>query len=77
MKSGDYAGAIPLLEQAARALQGSSSLDEAYNDYNLALSLERTQGCSRRVMQLLDASEAIQGHRTQIDDLRRVCTKLR
>jgi serine/threonine protein kinase len=74
MKAGDYAGAIPLLEEAARALQGSGSLDEAYNDYNLALSLQRTQGCSSRVMQLLDASEAIQGHRTPIDELRRVCT---
>lgn len=73
MQAGDYAGALPFLEEAAQGLQGAGSLDEAYNDYNLALSLERTSGCSPRVLQLLDESEAIQGHRAPIDRLRRAC----
>ena len=73
LQAGDYAGALPLLEQAASALQGDGTLAEAYNDYNLAYALARTQGCSSRVLQLLDASQAIQGHRSQIDQLRAAC----
>jgi hypothetical protein len=75
MGSGDYAGAIPLLERAATGLNGTASLAEAYNDYNLALSLTKTQGCSARVLQLLDASQAIQGPRKPINDLREACTQ--
>jgi serine/threonine-protein kinase len=75
LQAGDAAGALPLLEQAARALQGSGGVAEAYNDYNLALALARTQGCSGRVLQLLDASQAIQGHRTEIDSLRKACRR--
>ena len=55
-------------------LQGSDSLDEAYNDFNLALTLAKTQGCSGQVLQLLDASQAIQGQRPPIDELRAACT---
>jgi serine/threonine protein kinase len=73
MRAGDYAGALPLLEQAARSLQGSGSLAEAYNDFNLAFTLVKTQGCSSQVLELLDSSQRIQGHRKPIDDLRHVC----
>lgn len=73
LQAGDAAGALPLLQQAAQRLQGTNSLSEAYNDYNLALALTQTQGCSSRVVQLLDASAAIQGDRTEIEHLRRVC----
>jgi len=75
LRSGDYGGALPLLEQAAQQLTGSGSLDEAYNDYNLAYALAQTQGCSERVLQLLDASQAIQGHRSEINKLRATCKK--
>ena len=74
LQAGDAAGAVPLLEQAAQKLQGTGSLSEAYNDYNLAVALAQTQGCSQQVLQLLDASESIQGHRTEIDRLRASCT---
>ena len=73
LQTGDAAGALPLLQQAAQKLQGTNSLDEAYNDYNLAVALTRTQGCSPQVLQLLDASQAIQGHRSEIDRLRKAC----
>jgi hypothetical protein len=73
LRAGDYAGALPLLEQAAQQLQGSGTTDEAYNDYNLAYALAKTSGCSDRVLQLLDASESIQGRRTEIDRLRASC----
>jgi eukaryotic-like serine/threonine-protein kinase len=75
LQAGDAAGAVPLLQQAAQELQGSNTLSEAYNDYNLAYALTQTQGCSPEVTQLLDASEAIQGKRTEIDRLRRACRK--
>jgi hypothetical protein len=75
LQAGDYAGALPLLEQAAQQLAGSGSLDEAYNDYNLAYTLANTQGCSERVLQLLDASQSIQGHRSEINKLRATCKK--
>jgi predicted Ser/Thr protein kinase len=74
LQAGDYAGALPLLEQAAQALRGSGTVDEAYNDYNLAYALAKTQGCSARVVQLLDASESIQGHRDEISRLRADCS---
>ena len=77
MQAGDYAGAMPLLEQAADDLKGSGSLAEAYNDYNLAFSLVKTEGCSLRVTQLLEASQAIQGPRKPIHDLRKACEKSR
>jgi serine/threonine-protein kinase len=75
LQAGDPAGALPLLQQAAQKLQGTNSLNEAYNDYNLAVALTQTQGCSQQVLQLLDASQAIQGHRTPIDSLRSECTR--
>ena len=74
LQTGDAAGALPLLQEAAAKLQGTGSLSEAYNDYNLAVALVRTQGCSQHVLQLLDASQSIQGHRKEIDQLRKACT---
>jgi predicted Ser/Thr protein kinase len=74
MQAGDYAGALPLLQSAAQQLQGTHSLDEAYNDFNLAFTLAKLQGCSPQVLQLLDASQSIQGHRAPIDELRAACT---
>jgi eukaryotic-like serine/threonine-protein kinase len=73
LQAGDAAGALPLLQQAARALQGTNSLAEAYNDYNLAVAMTQTGGCSPQVLQLLDASETIQGHRGAINQLRNAC----
>jgi serine/threonine-protein kinase len=75
LQAGDPAGALPLLEQAAEVLGGSGSPDEAYNDYNLAYALVQTEGCSQRVLDLLDASQAIQGHRSEINRLRKDCRK--
>ena len=75
LQGGDAAGALPLLEAAGEKLRGTGSLLEAYNDYNLAYALAKTQGCSAQVLQLLDASEAIQGHRKEIDRLRKGCRR--
>ena len=69
MQAGDYNGALPLLEQAVNALQGTGSLDEAYADYNLADTRFALGSCDG-VLDLLDRSQQIQGHRKEIDHLR-------
>lgn len=74
LESGDAVGAVPLLQEAADKLAGTHTLAEAYNDYNLASALAKTTGCSQRVLGLLDESESIQGHRTEITQLRQTCT---
>jgi tRNA A-37 threonylcarbamoyl transferase component Bud32/tetratricopeptide (TPR) repeat protein len=69
MRLGDYEGALPLFERAVERLQGTGSLDEAYASYNLAYTRFQLGSCDG-VLDLLDRSESIQGHRTEIDDLR-------
>jgi serine/threonine protein kinase len=69
MQAGDYQGALPLLERAVQKLDGTGSLDEAYAKYNLAYTRYQLGNCDG-VLDLLDQSEAIQGHRSEIDRLR-------
>jgi eukaryotic-like serine/threonine-protein kinase len=69
MRQGDYDGALPLLEQAVQKLQGTGSLTEAYASYNLAYTRFQLGSCDG-VLELLDRSESIQGHRGEIDRLR-------
>lgn len=71
-QAGNYAAALPLLRQAVVELTGSGLIEEAYADYNLAFTRfaadpNRCDG----VVGLLARSERIQGHRSEIDDLRR------
>ena len=70
MQAGDYAAALPLLRQAVVALRGANTLDEAYASYNLAFTRFAVGRCDG-VIALLDRSERIQGHRKEIDELRR------
>jgi hypothetical protein len=69
LKAGDASGALPILERAVAALQGSGSVTEAYALYNLALARFSTGDCNG-VKELLDGSERIQGDRREIKDLR-------
>jgi serine/threonine-protein kinase len=69
MKAGDYQGALPLLEQAVRKLDGTGSLGEAYALYNLAFTRVALGSCDG-VVAMLDRSQAIQGRRAEIDSLR-------
>ena len=69
MRAGDYRTALPLLEQAVQRLEGTGSLSEAYASYNLAYTRFALGRCDG-VLSLLAHSQAIQGHRSEIDDLR-------
>lgn len=70
LKAGDVAGALPILESAVTALQGSGSVDEAYASYNLAVARFSSGNCEG-VEELLDRSEQIQGKRSEINRLRK------
>jgi serine/threonine-protein kinase len=74
MQAGDYSGALPLLQQAVQKLEGTGSLGEAYADYNLAYTRYELGQCTD-VLPLLDHSQQIQGHRSEIDSLRRDARK--
>ena len=74
LQSGDVQGALPVLASAVAALQGTSSITEAYASYNLALALLSVGRCDG-VAELLDRSEQIQGHRKEIDRLRKQVEK--
>ena len=69
LKAGDASAALPILERAVAALQGSGSLTEAYALYNLALARFSTGDCTG-VKDMLDSSRKIQGDRSEIKDLR-------
>jgi tetratricopeptide (TPR) repeat protein len=74
MRAGDYAGALPLLEQAVQKLDGTGVIDEAYAKYNLAYTRFALGDCTD-VAALLDQAQAIEGHRVEIDHLRKRAEK--
>jgi hypothetical protein len=68
LRAGNAAAALPLLERAVSALQGSGSVTEAYALYNLALARFSTGNCDG-VKDMLHESEHIQGRREEIKQL--------
>jgi hypothetical protein len=74
LQAGDVGAALPVLESAVAALQGSSSITEAYASYNLAVARFASGSCDG-VTELLDRSEEIQGSRKEIDRLRKQVEK--
>jgi hypothetical protein len=74
LQEGNVEAALPVLESAVAALQGSSTLAEAYASYNLASARFALGNCDG-VVELLDRSEEVQGKRKEIDRLRRKVEK--
>ena len=74
LQDGDVQAALPVLESAVEALQGSSSITEAYASYNLAVARFANGSCEG-VAELLDRSQEIQGRRKEIDRLRKQVEK--
>ncbi len=74
MRAGDYNGALPLLQQAVQKLRGVGYPNEAYANYNLGYTLLQLGNCSES-LPYFDQSEAIQGHRDEIDQARRDARK--
>ena len=72
IRSGDYAGALPLAQQALSQLQGTGQPYEAYAAYDVGTSLAHTGRCAE-AMKYLAQSERIQGHRSEIDADRAYC----
>jgi eukaryotic-like serine/threonine-protein kinase len=72
MRQGDYEGALPLAERAYRSLRGSGDIYEAYAAYNTGKSLIELGDCDQG-LKYLDASEAIQGSRSEIREARAEC----
>ena len=72
MRQGDYTSALPLAERAYKSLRGSGDIYEAYAAYNAGKSLIELGDC-KRGLKYLDASEAIQGSRSEIREARAQC----
>ncbi|MDQ2984575.1 MAG: serine/threonine protein kinase [Actinomycetota bacterium] len=72
IRSGDYAGALPVAQRALSGLQGSGDIYEAYANYNIGTSLIHLGRCGEG-LPYLDRSQAIQGHRSEFDRDRALC----
>jgi tetratricopeptide (TPR) repeat protein len=55
-KAGDYAGALPLLQQAVAKLRGVGFPNEAYANYNLGYTLLQLGRCSEATTYLQTAA---------------------
>ena len=74
LRSGDYERAYALAAEALDGrLGGTGDIYEAYASYDAGAALARLGQCDG-ALALLDRSEAIQGHRTEIDQARARCS---
>lgn len=75
MQEGEWEEALPLLERAVPALQGTFSDDfryEAYAEYNLGRTLAELGRCEEALAHL-DRSKELQGNRPEIVEARKIC----
>jgi eukaryotic-like serine/threonine-protein kinase len=72
MRNGDYAGALPLLQQAVQSLSGTGPSDpyEGYANYNLGYTLYRLGRCGEAVPYLKRA-EHLEPDRSEPRDIRK------
>jgi len=74
LEEGAYAGAERVARQAVAALSGTGELYEAYAEYDLGAALAGLGRCDE-ALEHLDRSQEIQGHRKEIDRVRKECKK--
>jgi TolA-binding protein len=69
MQSGDYAGALPYLQQAVQKLQGAGPSDpyEGYANYNLGFTLLQLGQCDAAIPYLQRADQ-LEPHNKQVRD---------
>jgi eukaryotic-like serine/threonine-protein kinase len=67
MKQGQFAAALPLLQDAQRQLNGQGNLAEAYTDYNLGYTLIQLGQCSAAIP-YLERSKQLQHGRHEVED---------
>ena len=67
MQAGDFAGALPLLQQAVAKLSGVGFPNEAYANYNLGYTLLQLGRCSEAVPYLVRAQQ-LEPHRHEPKD---------
>jgi tetratricopeptide (TPR) repeat protein len=75
VQEGEWEEALPLLERAVPALQGTYSEDfpyEAYAEYNLGRTLAELDRCEEALPHL-DRSKELQGNRKEIVDAKKSC----
>ena len=66
MQQGDYASALPLLQQAVQALAGQTGdIYTAYANYNLGVTLMQLGQCDE-AMPYLEASQQLQPDRHEV-----------
>jgi tetratricopeptide (TPR) repeat protein len=72
MKQGNYASALPLLQQAVQKLAGTGPADlyEGYANYNLGYTLYRLGRCSEAIPYLRRA-ERLEPERSEPRDIRK------
>jgi TolA-binding protein len=67
MKQGDYASALPLLQNAVSQLSGRTDLGTAYANYNLGVTLMNLGHCSD-ALPYLETSRSLQPERREVKD---------
>ena len=75
MKRGDYAGALPLLEQAVQKLQGQTTdPSDGYANYNLGVTLINLHRCAD-AMTYLQAAREIEPSRHEVQDAMKIARR--
>jgi serine/threonine-protein kinase len=75
MQRGDYAGALPLLQQAVQALAGQAGdINNGYANYNLGVTLIRLGQCAN-AMPYLEAAKQLEPDRHEVDKALKVARR--
>jgi Flp pilus assembly protein TadD len=75
MQRGDFAGALPLLQQAVQALQGQTGdVNNGYANFNLGVTLIRLGRCTEAVP-YLETAKQLEADRHEVHDALKLAQK--